>query len=113
LRNGVKRTGKGWQHWDRFDRVFAVWQLKQTLKDPTLLTSPSPSTLSYSSSSSSSPEATSIHPSDFRRIDIIVVPFLEWPFALLSWTGSKVLMLPPFTPTGRRGNIDIEALYFD
>ena len=25
-----------------------------------------------------------------RRVDIIVVAFLEWPFTLLSWTGSKV-----------------------
>jgi hypothetical protein len=25
-----------------------------------------------------------------RRLDIIVVPYIEWPFALLSWTGSKV-----------------------
>lgn len=25
-----------------------------------------------------------------RRVDIIVVPYIEWPFALLSWTGSKV-----------------------
>ena len=25
-----------------------------------------------------------------RRIDIIVVAFVEWPFTLLSWTGSKV-----------------------
>ena len=25
-----------------------------------------------------------------RRIDIIVVPFVEWPFTLVAWTGSKV-----------------------
>jgi hypothetical protein len=80
LRNGIKRTQKGWQHWDRLDRVFGVWRVG----------SGGGSASSRQSSSSSSSSSSRDGDGSLRRIDIIVVPFLEWPFALLSWTGSKV-----------------------
>ena len=71
LIRGIKRTGRGWQHWDRLDRVFGVWRCGGGRQE-------------------GAANSNEVSKPTLRRIDIIVVPYIEWPFALLSWTGSKV-----------------------
>jgi len=92
LRNGIKRTQKGWQQWDHFDRVFGVWRLSDDCDKVS-----DDRDEDGGGADDTCAEGNEVYENkrgenqgQVRRIDIVVVPFIEWPFALLSWTGSKM-----------------------